>query len=106
MNAKNFPAAGSLSPLAESILPRSTPRRRFAARSKIACTSESVFVMATHPLLATLALVPSLRNEVEIVIGSVEEIDPTRVGRVRVEDGAVLLGEDAHAFPVGDVRRQ
>src|SRR6185437_12288003 len=104
VKAKNFPAAGSLSPVADSILPRSTPRRRFAARSKISSTS--VLVMAAHPGLPLIALVAAPGDEVELVVGGVDEVDPASVGRVGVEDAAVLAGEDAETFPVGDPRRQ
>src|SRR5437762_2128541 len=94
--AKNLPAAGSLSPLAESILPRSTPRSRPAARSKMAATS--VLVTTSHPGLPLVALAAPFRHEVEVVVGGVEEVDSTCVRRVRVEDRPVVLGEHAHAL--------
>src|SRR6185437_9098789 len=103
VKAKNFPAFGSRRPVAESILPRSTPRRRFAARSKIASTS--VLVMAPQPEEPATVLVATLWNVIEIVIGGVDEIDPTCVGGVRVEDLPVVLSKDAEPFPVGVVRR-
>src|SRR5689334_14921593 len=104
VKAKNLPASGSRSPFAESILPRSTPRSRFAARPKIVSTS--VLVMAAHPGLSLIALVATFRDEVEVVVGGVDEIDPTGVRRVRVEDPAVLPGEDAQTLPVGNPWRQ
>src|SRR4051795_4218744 len=91
--AKNLPASGSLSPLAESILPRSTPRNRFAARSKIASTS--VLVTTSHPGLPLVALAAPFRHEVEVVIGGVEEVDSPCVRRVRMEDRPVRLGKHA-----------
>src|SRR5919201_1982772 len=98
--AKNFPAFGSRSPVAESIFPRSTPRSRFAARSNISSTS--VLIMAAHPLLPSIALVAAFRDQVEVVVGGVDQIDSTRVGRGRVVDPPVVPGEDAEPFPVGD----
>src|SRR5262249_43968737 len=88
VKAKNFPAPGSLSPVADSIFPRSTPRRRLAARSKISSTS--VLVMAAHPGLSAVALVAAFRDEGEVGVGGVGE-----------EGGAVAPREDAEAFPVG-----
>src|SRR6266566_137224 len=97
--AKNFPALGSLSPLAESILPRSTPRRRLAAPSKIVSTS--VLVMAAHPERATTVFVAALRDKVEVVVSGIDEVDPTRIGRVSVEHlAALVLGKDAGALTV------
>src|SRR5262249_444 len=100
VKAKNLPAAGSLSPVADSIFPRSTPRRRLAARSKISSTS--VLVMAAHPGLSAFALVAAFLDEVGVVVGGVDGIDSARIGRVRVEDPVVVAREDAEAFPVGN----
>src|SRR5213078_554806 len=103
--AKNFPAAGSLSPLAESILPRSTPRSRLAARSKIVSTS--VLVMAAHPEGAATVFVAALRDKVEVVVGGVDVVDAARIGRVGVEHVPVLvLREDAGSLTVRDSRRK
>src|SRR5256714_7924006 len=92
--AKNFPAAGSLRPVAESILPRSTPRRRVAARSKIVSTS--VLVMAAHPESAATVFVAALRDKVEVVVGGVGQVDAARIGRVGMGHiAALILREDA-----------
>src|SRR5436190_2433845 len=101
----SFPAAGSLRPVAESILPRSMPRRRLAARSKVA--SISVLVMAAHPERAATVFVAALRDEVEVVVGGVDEVDASRIGRVGVEHvAAVCLCEDAEAFTIRVPRSQ
>src|SRR5262249_29014654 len=88
VKAKNFPAPGSLSPVADSIFPRSTPRRRSAARSKISSTS--VLVMAAHPGLSAVALVAAFRDEVEVVVGGVDEVDSAGVGRGGGGGGGVV----------------
>src|SRR5207248_1238421 len=48
-----------------------------------------VLVVAAHPGLRPPFLVAALGNEVEVVVGGVQQIDAACVRRVRVEDGAV-----------------
>ena len=67
---EELPGLGIPEALAESILPRSTPRRRLAAPSKIVSTS--VLVMAAHPERATTVFVAALRDKVEVVVSGID----------------------------------
>src|SRR5207237_6653426 len=74
-------------------------------RSPIDTSLLSVTVVMADPRLRKLQaiLVATFRNNVEVVIGGVENIDPARPRRVRVKDAAVLVFvEDADAFAVGE----
>src|SRR5216684_3889302 len=66
-----------------------------------------VSVVVADPLLCErqAILVPSLRDDVEVLIGGVEHVDSARKRRVRVEDVAVqVFVEHAGAFAVGETR--
>src|SRR5467141_3041072 len=66
--------------------------------------SELVSVVEAHPGLREFqsVLVPPLGNQVEIVVGSIEDVDSPRVARIGVEDGAAfVLAEHAYALAVG-----
>src|SRR5262249_48246355 len=66
-----------------------------------------VLVVPAYPELASAVLVPSLWGEVEVVVGRVEQVDPTRVRRVGVEDvSARVPEEDAHPLALRNVRAQ
>lgn len=61
-----------------------------------------VFVVPFHPVLSSVALVAALRDEIEVVIRGVQDVDATRVRRIRMED--FVLGvpvKDADALAVG-----
>src|SRR2546423_6899925 len=63
--------------------------------------------MPADPELAAAVLVPALRDEVEVVVGRVDEIDPARVRGIRVEDAAVLVAvEDARSLSFAHAGRQ
>jgi len=42
-------------------------------------------------------LIPPLRDQVEVVVGPVQDVEAPRIGRVRVEDAARRLREDTDA---------
>src|SRR5262245_45786048 len=65
--------------------------------------SSPVLVPEANPLLGRIEpiLVAALRDKVEEVVGGVEHVEPTPIGRIRVEDLTRRIpGEDADACRV------
>src|SRR5438034_1864677 len=78
-----------------------------SSRREVVRPSLLVFVVPAHPELASAVLVASLWDEVEVVVGRVQQVDPARVRRVRVEDVPALVPEeDAHPLALRPARAQ
>ena len=62
---------------------------------KVSPGSAFVFVATAHPKRSAVPLIASFRNDVEIVVGRVHQVDAARVGGIRVEDlPRSVFGED------------
>src|SRR5437016_732977 len=60
---------------------------------------------ANPPSRGGVALIAALRYEIHVVIGAVQHVEPTLIGRVRVIDPAAVLQEHADAGGLGQPPR-
>ena len=61
-----------------------------------------ILIMQPHPAHHAADLIAALGCEVEPHEGAIEQIEPARIGRVRViDDASIILGQDAATGQVG-----
>src|SRR5262249_15617305 len=81
-------------------------RRRSTAPAYADDRLAVVLVVPAHPERAGRVLVAAFRDEVEVVVRRLHDVDAARVRGVRVEDPTVVvLVEDAQPFALGVPRR-